>query len=212
MKIWTVTSTDDLRTEPIDRCLTGSYTSRGKALDECVDYIMERIENRDDFAYSMAHDENHEDVAEFFSERRKDGVFVVKRGCARKLREYLRDELGCSSCYYVYDGNESWHFDVDENDVVGELWHTVTWGDSDCEDPEFTTPWPEAFSSEETAVKTFVDYVRDLYKSHDMAFTENVEKYIRGCLKAYGKCQVDLSDGCAVSCVIYHDDAVNIKE
>lgn len=212
MTVYTVTSTDDLEREPLDRCVIGSYTTRGRALDECVRYIMERLELRNDLAWSMAHDENHPEVSEFLCEGRKDGAWKIRRGCVSKLEEFLRDELAGQGCYYVCDGASNWHFDVDENDVEGELWHAVTWGDSDCEDPEFTTPWPESFTSQETAIKTFVDYVKDLYKEHCMKWSDEFIRNVRKSLVEDGKVQVDLNDGCCVSCVLYHDDAKNIKE
>ena len=101
---------------------------------------------------------------------------------------------------------------MDENQVEGELWHTVTWGDSDCEDPEFTTPYPETFTSEETAVQTFLDYVKDLFRGHHMKWSDEFVRTVKASLKDDGKVQVDLNDGCCVSCVLYHDDAKNIKE
>lgn len=214
MNVWTVSSLDNKEYEPADHTVVGSYTTRGRALDECVDYVMERLKLRHDLAWSMAHDENHPEAAKFFSERRADGRTVVRRGCVAKLRDYVRDMLGLDGAYYVYDGVDSWHFDVDENDVVGDLWHTVTWGDSDCEDPEFTTPWPEAFTSEETAVKTFVDYAKDLMANRGLKVPDDFHFHaaVRRQLVEDGKCQVDLSDGCCVSCVLYHDDAKNVKE
>ena len=215
MTVCTVTSTDDLEREPLDRCVIGSYTTRGRALDECVKYIMERLELRNDLAWSMAHDENHPEVSEFLCEGRKDGAWKIRRGCVSKLEEFLRDELAGQGCYYVCDGASNWHFDVDENDVEGELWHAVTWGDSDCEDLEFTTPWPESFTSQETAIKTFVDYVDDLVRSRsggDFGLAEDVKRRIRKDLEHDGRYQYDLTDGCCVSCVLYHDDAKNIKE
>lgn len=212
MTVYAVQSVDDLPTEPLDHCVVGSYTTRGRALDECVDYIMGRLSLRDDLAWAMAHDENHPEAGRFFSERRKDGAFVVRKGHVGKLREFLRDELGELGCYYVWAGESSWHFDVDENDVGGELWHTVTWGDSDCEDPEFTTPWPESFTSEETAVETFIDYVKDLYRSNDMKLSDKLVRETRDSLREDGRVQVDLRDGCCVSCVLYRDDAKDIRE
>lgn len=211
MTIYTVTSTDDLWSEPLDRCVAGSYTSRGRAIEECARYVFERFGLRDDFACSMANDENHPEAKEFFS-RRRDGKYVVARGCIAKLMEFIKDELGGQGCYYVCDGQNSWHFDIDENDVEGELYHTVTWGDSDCEDPEFTTPYPEAFTSEETAVQTFLDYVKDLFRGHHMKWSDEFVRTVKASLKDDGKVQVDLNDGCCVSCVLYHDDAKNIKE
>jgi len=212
MTIYTVTSLDDLAREPLDRCVVGSYTTRGRALDECVKYVMDRLGLRNDLAWSMAHDENHPEAAEFFCEGRKDGAWKIRRGCVSKLEEFLRDELAGQGCYYVFDGQNSWHFDVDENDVEGDLWHTVTWGDSDCEDPEFTTPYPEAFTSEETAIATFLDYVKDLYRQHHMKWSDEFVRWVKSQLKDEGRVQVDLNDGCCVSCVLYHDDAKNIKE
>lgn len=212
MTIYSVTSTDDLEREPMDRCLVGSYTSRGRAIEECVKYVMERLEIRFDLAYSLAHDENHPEAAKFFSERRKDGATVIRKGCVNKLREHLRDVIGGEGGYIAHDGSNSWHFDVDENDVVGDLWHTVTWGDSDCEDPEFTTPWPEAFTNEETAVKTFVDYAKGLMAGRGMKVPDDFHAAVRRQLVEDGKCQVDLGDGCSVNCAIYGGDAKSVKE
>lgn len=213
MTIYTVTSTDDSMCEPLDRRVIGSFTTRGRALDECADYIMERIGTRGEFAWSAAHDENHPEAARFFSERRKDGDTVVRRGCVKKLREFLRDELGSQNCYYIEDKiDDSWHFDIDKNDVEGELWHTVTWGDGDCEDLEFATPHPEAFTSEETAVQTFLDYVKDLYRQRHMKWSDEFVRTVKAFLKDDGQVQVDLNNGCSVSCVLCHDDAKNIKE
>lgn len=211
MTIYTVTSTDDLWREPLGRCVTGSYTSRGRAIEECAKYILDRIGLRDDLAYSMANDDNHPDAKKFFSERR-DGKHAIARGCIAKLKEFIKDELGGQGCYYVYDGQNGWHFDVDENDVEGELWHTVTWGDSDCEDPEFTTPCPEAFTSEEKAIETFYRYALDLKRQHEEEVSEGFKPFVYDALRKQGKCQVGLADGCCVSCVLYHDDAKNIKE
>lgn len=210
MTVYTVTSTDDLWSEPLDRCVAGSYTSRGRAIEECAKYIFERFGLRDDFACSMANDENHPEAKEFFSKRR-DGKYVVARGCIAKLMEFIKDELGGQGCYYVCDGQNSWHFDIDENDVEGELWHTVTWGDSDCEDPEFTTPWPEEFTSEEKAIQSFYHYAVDLLKSNEVPVSEGFKSFVYDSLRKDGKCQVDLRDGCCVNCVLYHDDAKNVK-
>lgn len=217
MKVYTVSSYDDHPKFGTDRCTIGSFTTRGRALDECVDYIMERLRVRDDLAFCVANDENHPEAKEFFSGRSsRSDSWRVKRGKAEALRAFLRDALGGDGCYYAcVDAGMGWisfDFDVDENDVEGELWHTVTWGDSDCEDPEFTTPYPEAFTSQETAVETFVGYVKDLYKSHCMKWSDEFIRNVRKSLVEDGKVQVDLNDGCCVSCVLYHDDAKNIRE
>ena len=92
------------------------------------------------------------------------------------------------------------------------IWQTVTWGDSDTEDPEFTTPWPEMFTSEETAIETFIDYVKDLYSSHHMKWSDKFLSDTRKSLKEDGKVQVNLNDGASVSCILYSDGAEKVKE
>lgn len=217
MKVFTVSSCDDHPKFGTDRCTIGSFTTLDRALDECVDYIMERIRLRDDLAYCMAHDENHSLPKGFFTgpDSRSDG-WRVKRGKTTALEEFLRRELDEQGCYYSdCDCGMGWlsfHFDIDENDVEGELWHTVTWGDSDTEDPEFTTPWPETFTGEDTAVETFIGYVKDLYRSHHMKWSDEFLHETRRSLKEDGRVQVDLNDGTSVSCVMYHDSCKNIKE
>jgi len=218
MTVYTVSSNDSVPKFDTNFSIVGSYTTRGRALDECVQYILDRLRTRDDLAYCMAHDENHPEAEEFFGKRKTkdDWGFAVKRGRREALREHLRDELAGQGCYYAYcqyGGDDySFHFDVDENDVEGELWHTVTWGDSDCEDPEFTTPWPEAFASEEKAIESFYRYALDLKRDREMPVSEGFRSFVYESLRKDGKCQVDLADGCCVSCVLYHDDAKNIKE
>lgn len=212
MTVYTVSSADDLMSEPLSTCVAGSYTTRGRALDECVAYVMERLESRQDFARSMLNDENHPEAGRFLVEHR-DGTVGVRRGRLDRLKAFIRDELDGTGCYYVYDGGDrTWHFDVDENDVEGELWTAVTWGDSDCEDPEFTTPWPETFTSEDTAIETFVNYAMDLMANRGVKIPDDFRAAVKRRFDEDGKCQVDLDDGCCVNCVLYHGDAKNVEE
>lgn len=220
MKVWTVSSRDNVDidyTGVMGFFAFGSYTSREEAVKQCAEYILERIGWRGDFAWSMAHDDNHPEAEAFFSIRKIDLRPVVRRGCVTKLRKYLHRQLAKHGRYYVHDASDVrvrdryWYFDVSENSAEGELWDTVTWGDSDCDDPDFTTPWPETFTSRETAVVTFLDYVKDLYRSHGMKWSGKLASWIRKSLAESGKVQVDLSDGCCVNCVLNHDDAKNIR-
>lgn len=215
MTIYTVSIQYDHHKFGTNHFVVGSYTTRGRALDECVDYIIDRIRNSADISYCVAHDENHLEAAQFFSEG-KDGRWKVRRGRKKALREHIRDALCCDCCYYVATdyGLGQWatyHFDIDENDVEGEMWHTVTWGDSDVEDPEFTTPWTELFTYEDDAIESFVNYAKSLMSGHEMKIPDDLYAVVKKQLNADGRAQVDLSDGCSVSCVMYHDDAKNIK-
>ena len=211
MTIWTVSATDDEGRYGLDMNICGSYTTRGMALDKCVELIMARFDSQPSLAYAMANDENHKSVKQYFRED-KHGLVLIKRGMRVKFMEWLRDELGGQGCYFVYDGQNEYRFSVDENDVEGTIWQTVTWGDSDTEDPEFTTPWPEVFTSEETAVETFIGYVKDLYKSHCMKWSDAFIRETEKALKEEGKVQVNLNDGTSVSCVMYSGGANNVRE
>lgn len=213
MKIFTVSSRDttDL-SDGDDFFVEGSYTTKALAVEKAVEYILNRIDYRLGFAQAMASDENHPEAKSFFSVRRSDKTTVVRKGCVAKLKEYLRRELDCLGAYDIRSGSERYRFDIDENGLAGEVWRTVTFGDSDNEDPEFTTPWPEAFSTKEAALKEFTDYVKGLFKQHGMRYTRKDETYIHQQIDAFGKVQVDLNDGCCVCLVLNHDDAVNVKE
>ena len=206
MTVYTVSSTDDLMSEPISTLVVGTYTTRGRAIDECVDYIMERLENRQEFAWAMLNDENHPDARKFLL-KRKDGTIGVRKGCLNKLKGFIRDELGGTGCYYVYDGcDRVWHFDVNENDICGDAWSLVTWGSSDVEDPDFTTPFPELFTDEDKAVANAVKYAKDLMDSHGYNASErdSIAKFVGEDLKANGQARFDLDDGAAVHWVLYH--------
>lgn len=217
MKVWTVTSTDDHPKLGTNRCVIGSFTTRGRALDECVDYILQRLRIRDDLAFCMANDENHPEAKEFFSGRNeRSDNWHVKRGKVKDLMAFLRDMIGGDGCYYAFldagMGNISYHFDIDENDVEGEMFVTVTWGSSDCEDPEFTTPKPELFVTEDAAILTFVNYVKGLMADNGVEIPDDMYAVVETQLHESGKSQVDLTDGCSVSCVIYSEDAKSVKE
>lgn len=205
MTIYTVSSTDDLMSEPLSTCVIGSYTTRGKALDECVAYIMERLENRQDLARSMLDDENHPEARKFLVEH-KDGTVGVRKGCLNRLKKFVRDELGGTGCYYIYNGGDhTWHFDVNENDLCGNAWTLVTWGDCDIEDPQFTTPFPELFTDEDKAVANAVKYAKDLMDSHGYEAPErdSIAKSVGKALKANDQARLDLDDGAAVHWVLY---------
>lgn len=206
MTVYTVSSADDNMSEPLSTLVAGTYTTRGKAIDECVAYIMERLENRQDFAWSMLNDENHPEAGKFLIEH-KDGTVGVRKGCVNSLKEFIRDELGGTGCYYVYDGGDgSWHFDVDENDLCGDAWTLVTWGDCDNDDPEFCTPFPELFTDEDKAIDNAVRYANDLMDSYDFGPEDKDRdiRYLEDALREDGEARLDLNDGAAVHWVLYH--------
>lgn len=218
MKVFTVMSRDFLANgEPDTHCTAGAYTTYDAAVEACIDYILERLRIRGDFAESAITDCNrfndHPGVRAQLV-RHRDGSVGIRRGRVGRLRTELRAVFNEHRCYYVTGGNGlEWHFDVDEVDLEGQLWTTVTWGDSDCEDPEFTTPFPETFVSEEKAIANFYYYAVDLKKQYsDEGISEGFKPFVYDSLRKNGKCQVDLGDGCCVSCVLYSTPASGIQK
>ena len=74
------------------------------------------------------------------------------------------------------------------------------------EEPEFTRPFPELFTSDEDALKNAEKYAKDLmdsrgFKAEDRDF---IAKCAMGELKGNGEARVDLDDGTAVHWVLYH--------
>ena len=65
---------------------------------------------------------------------------------------------------------------------------------------------------EEAAVEAFINYVKGLYRDNHMKWPDKLIREARNALKEDGRAQVDLHDGCCVSCVLYRDDTTNIKE
>lgn len=116
--IYTVSSLD-VEADGYNFCVAGSYRTAERAVEECVNYILERLDIRDDIMWSFANDENHPEAAKFFDEDAEGGI--IPGGTALKdeagLREHLRNELGLQRCYYVFDGNFTYRFDIDENDI-----------------------------------------------------------------------------------------------
>lgn len=211
MTVYTVSSTDDIMSEPLNTRVVGSYTSKGRALDECVAYIMERLVNRQDFARSMLSDENHPKVRKFLTDHKalighKDGTVDVRKSCLGKLKKFVRDELGDMGYYHVYDGFDCvWHFAVNENELCGDAWSLVTWGPCNHDNPEFTTPFPELFTDKDEAVANAVKYAKDLTNSH--GYSERDSKalavFVGEGLKANGRARLDIG-GPAVHWVLYH--------
>lgn len=212
MTIYTVNSCDLPfgGREPLPLGCAGSYTNKAAAAEALADYVMERLRlGRDDLAKSMYWDVNHPGAREFLIVRPNHGS-GVRRGCLRKLRALVLEAAKRDGRYYVNDNHGGeWLFDIHENQLGGDAWTLITWGDSDVEDPEFTTPWPETFTSAEAAVENAVAYARDLMDSHDFSAADQAAllEYLRHELTAGEEkngARLDLSDGAAVHWALYH--------
>ena len=214
--VYTVSSIDD-RDDPMAFYVIGSYISRGDAIRECANYILQCMERRPDLRKAVYFDKNHSDLKKMLSENFElewvervltydDDEFSWDEDAGRKdlkefLFDYMVDELGGQSCYYIYSelGDEGlceFNFDVSENDVEGrhDAWTCITSGDSDDDDEEFEQPFPEVFLSEKEAVKCAIDDLKGYLNDADPKYIKDILKEARASFRRYGKYSYELND------------------
>ena len=90
--VYVVYSVDEMNFCPIDKFVLGVYLSRGKAIRECVAYIKERLENREDIREAFHADENHSEV---------EAMHMTDD----ELLEFVKDTLGSDGYYNVDAGD-----------------------------------------------------------------------------------------------------------
>ena len=90
--VYVVYSVDEMNMCPIDQFVLGVYLSRGKAIRECVAYIKERFENREDIREAFHADENHSEV---------EAMHMTDD----EVLEFVKDTLGSDGYYYVDAGD-----------------------------------------------------------------------------------------------------------
>lgn len=112
--IYTVSAFDDYD-NGTEFLVVGSYRRRGRALDECVSHIIQRINTNPAVACAAANDEFHPKAAMFLDEVKDGGDYAIPDPIA--FRHYLRDELG-GNCYYICSDGRKFYFNIDENDLV----------------------------------------------------------------------------------------------
>lgn len=113
-RIYTITYFDETP-DGIERFTVGSYRTFDRAVEECIDYIFDRLDDYKAMCYSFYYDDNHADAKKFMGDN-KDGYKTVTDEAG--LREYIRAELYDQQCYHVDDARSWWYFfDIDENDI-----------------------------------------------------------------------------------------------
>lgn len=107
MTIYTLSCLDDLRDEPTDLDVLGSWRTRGEAIRKCAEYIIARAQFRpDDIGQLIFTDENHPDIPH-------------KPVDSNEVFDYLVDEIGGQGAYCMYhDWCGSVKFFVDENELA----------------------------------------------------------------------------------------------
>lgn len=216
LTVYTVSSIDNKEDDPMESNTIGSYASRGRALRECADYILERMELRPDIRAAVYLDENNKLSDALAKEFEGEWVERALLGddndfswdenesyqdLKKFLFDYFVDELGGQSCYYVDavlkdDGHCIFNFDVTENDVEGTMdaWTCVTSGSSDNEDEQFEQAFPEVFLSEKDAVNCALEYLRNHLNGADDDYIKKVIKEAKDDFKKFGKFCYHLND------------------
>ena len=131
MEIYTIVCSEDSVSNPCTNTVDGSYMTRERAVEACVEKIMNRLETRCDVAYGAFHDANHEQLKdEILSVCDEDEAnLYFCRDCKEcELPEkvwdvvyrYIVDEVRSSGFYYIYVSTgdyEEFRFDIVKNNL-----------------------------------------------------------------------------------------------
>ncbi len=139
--VWTVMSVDLLGDFPgeADADVIGSWKSRARAVNDCVDYMIQRIHLRPDLRYAMFHDMFHKglvrEVSKASGVSRKSLLrkfdydinegWEIGDGIKNALRRCLRDAFAVTSQYYIVPevdgdlGNDTFLFQISDNLLRG---------------------------------------------------------------------------------------------
>ena len=212
--IYTVSSIDDTVDDPMDFDVIGSYVSRGAAIRECANYILDRMQWRPDIRDAVLYDENHRNLLDALKEQFNmewvervlsypDTDFSWEENESYQdlrqfLFDYFVDEIGGQACYIIYSSTYgTFRFDVTENDVegVGDAWTCITSGKSDNDDEEFEQPFPEVFLSHAEALKCALDDLAGYLDGTGPRHIQTILKDARLELTRHGNFSYEL-DGC----------------
>lgn len=201
MKIYTVSHAEQ---SPLDHKVDAAFPTRKAAVAWALRIMLERLDRCDAFRSALTM------VPEI---RMKTG------GDSRNLRrdsvlEWIRFMLNSVGRIDVKDNSTGRRFSysVTETNLTGPVWVTVTKGDGDTEDLEFTTPWPDMYASEKAAVADAAAYVADIREASGAPRLEgDALSYFETTLRSKGGYTADLPDGRSVSVVLYRTDFGNVK-
>jgi len=219
LTVYTVSTVDDKRDDPMESNTIGSYVSRRDAIRECATHILDRMELRQDIREAFYLDENHkvrDELAKNFEIGWVDSVLLGHnpnfswnenksyKDLRKSIFNYLTDVIGGDSFYRIEaqlgdEGTCVFQFDISENDVEGmiEAWTCVTSGSTDCEDEEFEQPFPEVFLSKKEAVDCALDDLK-YQMSESGESQEDMKQTIAEAeknFKEFGKFSYSLNDG-----------------
>lgn len=205
LTVYTVSSVDEYNNS-LCHNVVGSYLYRGDAIRECVDLVLNHLENSQeqrewftdgDFG-GMLEDASIYlgDAWSAFEKRRSvDKDDKVSWNVLDMAREYISDLIGSDGCFYL--GNV--RFDVDENDVECkdglQLWTCITSGrDDENHDPEFEQAFPEVFLSEGDAVDCAINNLKSYLEGYSKEEIQTIVNEATDRINEHGHFEFDLND------------------
>lgn len=201
MKIYTVSHAEQ---SPLDHKVDAAFPTRKAAVAYALRLMLERLDYCDAFRSALVM------VPEI---RMKTGA-DAKNLRRDSVLEWIRSMLGSVGRIDVKDNSTGRRFSysVTETNLTGPMWVTITKGDGDTEDLEFTTPWPDMYASEKTAVADAAGYISDMREESGAPRLEgDALSYFETTLRSKGGYTADLPDGRSVSVVLYKTDFGNVR-
>lgn len=201
MKIYTVSHAEQ---SPLDHKVDAAFPTRKAAVAWALRIMLERLDRCDAFRGALAM------VPEI---RMRTGADPrnLRRGSVLEWIQSMLDSVGRIDVKDSSTGRR-FSYSVTETDLKGPMWVTVTKGDGDTEDPEFTTPWPDMYASKAAAVADAAGYVSDMREAGGMPKLEgDALSYFKTALSREGGYTADLPDGRSVSVVLYETDFGNVR-
>lgn len=197
----------------MDSITIGSFVRRGDAIRECANYILDRMELRQDIRAAVYLDENHKLRDALAKEFEGEWVERVLLGdndnfsweenesyqdLKKFLFDHFVDELGGQSCYYVDavlkdEGHCLFDFNVTENDVKGTMdaWTCVTSGIYNKGD-QFTVP--KVFLSKKEAFNCAIEDLKQYLEGGEDDYIKSVLKDAKADFKKFGRFCYHLND------------------
>lgn len=201
MKIYTVSHAEQ---SPLDHKVDAAFPTREAAVAYALRLMLERLDYCDAFRSALV------TVPEI---RMKTGADPknLRRDSVLEWIRFMLDSVGRIDVKDNSTGRR-FSYSVTETNLTGPMWVTITKGDGDTEDPEFTTPWPDMYASEKVAVADAAGYISDMREESGAPRLEgDALSYFETALRSQGGYTADLPDGRSVSVVLYKTDFVNVR-
>ena len=203
LTVYTASATVNEPDRPLSHLILGSYLSRGDAIRECADYVIQQMELRGQLRSVASEDDRIVKVLKEagMSEDDIESLLVDNKVCGwevqlklrRAMRSIIVDIIGSDSCFILKSacGQYEFRFDVDENDVVGkgglQLWTCIRSGrDYEEHDSEFENAFPEVFLSEAGAMKCAIDDLKDFLDGYSSKEARAIVSEAKGRLREGG--------------------------